>query len=163
MKRRLILSASVLALGTIAVFPAVASASPTSGIEHVQITAVNGNPGAVLARGVFTASGINYQKSKSSGLFVFSTGAFTVHHPGGTGSFSVNPKTCLFKGTSTGSYTINGGVGVYQGITGSGTYVSRESGVLPRNPNGTCDESNSAQPFSSVEQISASGPVSFKE
>lgn len=131
MKRRLLVSAGVLAFGAIATLPAVASASPTSGTEHVQITTVDSNPGAVLARGVFTASGIDYKKSKNADLLVFSDGAFTVHHPGGTESFTLNPKTCLVKFTSSGSYTINGGVGSYEGIAGSGAYKAAGSGVLP--------------------------------
>lgn len=162
MKRRLILSASVLALGTIAVFPTVASASPTSGTEHIQITTVNSNPGAVLARGVFTASGIDYPKGKNTDLFVFSDGAFTVRHMVSSQTFTLNPKTCLAKGALAGSYTLKAGVGGYQGITGSGTFKGLDTFVLPRNANGTCDEKNSAQPLSSVTRISASGPISFK-
>ncbi len=162
MKQRLILSAGLIALGTIAVLPAVASASPTSGTERIQITTVNSNPGAVLARGVFTASGIDYPKAKNADLFVFSGGAFSVHHVVSSETFTLNPKTCLAKGDLAGSYSLKGGVGVYQGITGSGTFKGVDTFVLPRNANGTCDESNSAQPVSSVTRISASGPLSFK-
>ena len=162
MKRRFVFSATVLALGAVASFPATASASAASGTEHIQITTTNNDPGAVLARGVFTASGIDYPKTHSADLFVFPTGAFTVHHPGGSATFALNPTTCLLKFTFTGSYKLNGGVGAFQGMTGSGTYKGVETGVLPRNPNGTCDEQKNAQPFSTVSRVTASGPVSFE-
>jgi hypothetical protein len=161
MKARLLLSATVVGLASVASFPEVASASSTSGTEHIQITTTNNNPGAVLARGVFTASGIDYPKSGDTDLFVFPTGAFTVHHPGGSAKFSLNPKTCLLRFNFAGSYTLKSGVGDYRGISGSGTYKGVETGVLPRKPNGTCNESKHAQPFSSVSHISASGPLSF--
>lgn len=159
MKRGFVVSA-LLTLAAVVVLPGIASASPTSGTEHFQIETVNNNPGGVLARGVFTASGTDYQKHGNSDLFVFSDGAFTVRHPHGTGTFTVNPKTCLLKGVFTGAYTINGGVGRYEGISGSGTYKGVETAVFPRNPNGTCNERG--QPSSYLQKVTASGPISFK-
>jgi hypothetical protein len=160
MKWLFLVSAGALTVGALALSPSVASASPTSGTEHVQITSVNNQPGAVVARGVFNAGGIDYQKGNNADLLVFPNGAFTVHHPGGSGSFSLNPKTCVVKGTFTGSYTIKGGVGAFEGIGGSGTYVGKLTGVVPRNPNGTCN--GRAEPVSSVNKTSASGPLFFK-
>jgi hypothetical protein len=154
---RRLLACAVVALAGFVVAPAVASASPTSGIEHFQLTAVNNNPGAILARGVFTASGVDYARHNTD-LAVFSDGAFSIHHPGGTVSITVNPKTCLATFTFSGAYTINDGFGRYQGITGSGTYLGHSIGVVPRNPDGTCSH---RPPFSSVTRISAEGPISF--
>jgi hypothetical protein len=156
MKR--VLWGSLVGLAGLVVAPAIASASPTSGTEHFQLTAVNAQPGAILARGVFAASGIDYSKDNRD-LAVFSDGAFTIHHPGGAFHSSLNKKTCLVTFTFTGSYTINNGYGRFQGISGSGTYSGRETGVLPRNANGTCDMNS--QPFSTVQRIDAHGPVSF--
>lgn len=152
----------LVAVPGLALMPGVASASPTGGSEHFQITSVNSQPGSVLARGVFNAGGTDYPKGGHSDLFVFSDGAFMVRHPGGGSAFSVNPKTCELRITFTGSYKLNGGVGRYQGISGSGTYKGTETGFLPRNPNGTCDERANAQPTSTVQRISAGGPVAFK-
>jgi hypothetical protein len=154
--RRLV-ACALLALAGVVVAPAMASASPTSGIEHFQLTQVNNNPGAIIARGVFTASGVDYQRNNTD-LAVFSDGAFSIHHPGGTATFTINPKTCLATFTFSGAYTINNGFGRYQGIKGSGTYLGHSTGVVPRNPNGTCSH---GQPFSSVTRISAKGPISF--
>ena len=73
MKR--VLFGSLAGLVSLVVAPVMASASPTSGTEHFQLTAVNDQPGAIMARGVFTASGIDYSKSNRD-LAVFSDGAF---------------------------------------------------------------------------------------
>jgi hypothetical protein len=151
------LAGAAVALAGLVVAPAVASASPTSGIEHFQLTEVNNSPGAILARGVFTASGIDYERNNTA-LAVFPDGAFTIHHPGGTATFTINPRTCLLTGTITGAYTINNGYGRYQGIQGSGTYLAKVTGVVSRNPNGTCGH---GQPFSTVTRIAAHGPISF--
>ncbi len=121
------------------------------------MTEVNNSPGAIVARGVFTASGIDYLKNNTS-LEVFADGAFTIHHPGGTTTFTVNPKTCLATFTITGAYTITNGYGRYQGIKGSGTYVAHSTGVLPRKANGTCSK---GEPFGTVTHIAAHGPISF--
>ncbi len=156
MKR--LLACAFVAFAGLVVAPALASASPTSGTEHFQLTEANNTPGAILARGVFTASGVDYSKNNTS-LEVFADGAFTIHHPGGNFSFTINPRTCLAKITITGSYTINNGYGRYQGIKGSGTYVANETGVVPRKANGTC--SQRGEPFGTVTHITAHGPISF--
>jgi hypothetical protein len=138
--------------------PSLASASPTSGTERFQLTTVNSQPGFILAKGVFTASGVDYAKGNRD-LAVFDTGAFTIHHPGGIATLHLNPRTCQVVIDLSGSYTISNGYGAYQGIAGSGTYTGTVTGVLPRNPNGTCNVQ--AQPFSTVTRVFANGPVSF--
>jgi hypothetical protein len=150
---------AIVLTAAIAAFPAVASASPSSGIEHFQLTQVDNQPGAILARGVFTASGVDYSKSNRD-LAVFSNGAFTIVHPQSesTSTFTINPKTCLATFTFSGPYTVTNGFGAYQGIKGSGTYHGHSTGVVPRNPNGTCSHQ---EPFSTVTRITAEGPVSF--
>jgi hypothetical protein len=161
MKGRLLILTGLLAIAGLIVTPAFAGAGANSGTETFQITQVNNGPGAVLAQGVFTASGINYPKTGSTDLFVFPDGAFSVHHPITSSTPTVNPTTCLFVESFSGSFTIKGGVGTYKGIAGSGTFSGTYTGVLPQNPNGTCDESRSAQPFSSVTSVSATGSVSY--
>jgi hypothetical protein len=160
--RRILMAGLSAAVVSIVMLPGLASASPNSGTERFQITSVNSQPGAVVARGVFNAGGTDYPKKGNSDLFVFSDGAFTVRHPGGNqGTFSLNPKTCVVKFTISGPYSLNGGVGRYEGIKGSGTYSGVFSGVLPRKANGACNEARSAQPTSTVQKISAKGTVSF--
>jgi hypothetical protein len=158
MKRQLLL-AGLLAMAGAIVLPGVAAAGSTSGTEHLQLTTVNGSPGSILARGVFNAGGTFYPKGSHGDLSVFPTGAFTIHHSGGS-TFTLNPKTCFLKADLSGSYTLKGGVGDYSGIDGSGTYTGTETGVFPRNPNGTC--ATKGQPTGLVLKVSAKGPVSFK-
>ncbi len=143
------------------VSPALASASPSSGIEHFRIVSANNQPGSIIAKGVFNAGGTDYP-GNSTDLASFPGGAFAIHHPGGTFTFSVNPKTCLARESGSGDFSLNRGYGVYAGIKGSGTYVFKGQATFPRLPNGTCNLSRSAQPTSQQQVITASGPVSFK-
>jgi hypothetical protein len=152
---------AVMASAAALASPALASASPSSGIEHVRIVSANNQPGSIIAKGVFNAGGTEYS-GNNSGLESFPGGAFTIHHPGGSFTFSVNPKTCLARETGTGDFSVNRGFGIYAGIKGSGTYVFKGEATYPRLPNGTCDLSRSAQPTSQQQVINASGSVSFK-
>ena len=152
---------AVMASAAALASPALASASPSSGTEHFRIISANNQPGSIIAKGVFNAGGTDYP-GNSSDLASFPGGAFTIHHPGGSFTFSVNTKTCLARESGTGDYSLNRGYGVYSGIKGSGTYVFKGQATFPRLPNGTCDLSRSAQPTSQQQEINASGPVSFK-
>jgi hypothetical protein len=152
---------AVMASSAALASPALASASPSSGIEHFRIVSANNQPGSIIAKGVFNAGGTDYP-GNSSDLASFPGGAFTIHHPGGTFTFSVNPKTCLARESGSGNFSLNRGYGVYAGIEGSGTYVFKGEATFPRLPNGTCDLSRSAQPTTQQQVITASGPVSFK-
>jgi hypothetical protein len=157
--RRIVLFAALLFAGLLAV-PSAASATPGSGTEHFELTGVNNDPFFILATGVFTASGIEYTSAAGASPFlaVFSDGTFLIHAPGGTFTTTVNPRTCLETSRFSGGYTINDGFGAFQGIRGSGTYLGHTTGVVPRNPNGTC---SNGPPFSTVTRIFAKGPISF--
>jgi hypothetical protein len=135
----------------------VASASPSSGTEHFRLTFTSQNgPGPVFATGVFNAGGTDYQGNNKD-LAVFPTGAFTIHHPGGQFSFTLNPNTCVATLTGSGNYTLGQGYGAYKGLKGSGTYTANGRLALNRKANGTCGNATTA-----FEQtIVASGPVSF--
>jgi hypothetical protein len=160
MRRLLLMTALVVAM--LSASPALASATPSRGIEHFKIVAVNDQPGSIIARGVFTAGGTDYSRNNKD-LFVFPGGAFTAHHPSSEQTVvtqQFNPNTCAFKVVITGPYTLNNGYGAYQGISGSGTYVVTVTGVGPRKANGQC--APNAQPVTQTSTIVASGPVSFK-
>lgn len=155
------LVAAVAGLSGVLGGTAVAAASPSSGTEHVRIvnTSFNG-PGSIIARGVFDAGGTDYPGGHTD-LASFSDGAFSIHHRG-TSTGSINPNTSALKLTGSGTFTINRGYGAYSGLTGSGTYTFKAIGTFPRNANGTCDESSSAQPTAFQETILAVGSVSFR-
>ncbi len=156
-----VLLAGLLAVGCGVLYPGIAGSSPTSGTETFQITQVNNQPGAVFAQGVFDAGGTNYPKTNTTDLFVFSNGAFLVHHPFTSQSGTFNANTCKFTFSFTGNFSLKGGVGAYKGISGSGTFSGSENGFAPRLPNGTCNMKQNAQPTASVTQVSATGTVSF--
>jgi hypothetical protein len=153
--------ALIVGLSGLLGWTAVATASPSSGTEHVRIvkTSVNG-PGSIIARGLFNAGGTDYPGNHTD-LASFDDGAFLIHHHGpSTGT--LNPKTCALKLTGSGKFTINRGYGAYSGLTGSGTYTFKAIGTFPRNPNGTCDTSGSVQPTSFVQIVVASGSLTFR-
>ncbi len=160
MRKLLLVTALVVAVLTVS--PALASASPSSGIEHFKIVTVNNQPGAVFAHGVFNAGGTDYSRTNRD-LFVFPNGAFTARHPSSQStvvSQSSNPNTCAFTIVITGPYTLTNGYGAYQGISGSGTYVVTVHGIAPRKANGQC--APNAPPVTQTSTVLASGPVSFK-
>jgi hypothetical protein len=135
----------------------VASASPSSGTEHFRLTFTSeSGPGSIFATGLFNAGGTDYQGNNKD-LAVFPNGAFTIHHPGGQFTFSLNPKTCVATLTGSGNYTLGQGYGVYKGLKGSGTYTLNGKLALNRKANGTCGNATTAV----AQRVVASGPVSF--
>ena len=138
-----------------------AGAAPT--IEHVHIVANTFNgPDSIIGTGVFDAGGTFYSSHHNSGEAVFDNGTFLIHHKQSQQLFKLNPKTCVAQLYSTGPFTLNGGVGAYAGIKGSGTYKASAVATFPRNANGTCDVAGSVEPTAFQELIVASGPVTFK-
>jgi hypothetical protein len=158
-------AAATLAAGAIAVSgAAVASAAPhaarpaASGTEQFQLmdaTVSNSSHPSIIARGVFTAGGVDHSGNKVDTV-VFPNGTFKITHGRGTGSQHVNPKTCLMTVNGKGPYTLSGGTGAYAGISGSGTYHLSILAVAARS-GGTC--SKTAPPVAFQELIRASGPV----
>jgi hypothetical protein len=138
-----------------------ASAAPT--IEHVHIVANTFNgPDSIIGTGVFDAGGTFYSSHHNSGEAVFDNGTFLIHHKQSQQLFKLNPKTCEAQLYSTGTFTLDRGVGAYVGMKGSGTYKASAVATFPRNANGTCDVAGSVEPTAFQELIVASGPVTFK-
>jgi hypothetical protein len=157
-----ILVSGLLAVTAAILLPGIAGASAISGSENIQITQVNNQPGAVFAQGVFNAGGTDYKKTNQTDLFVFSDGAFTVHHvTTSSPPPTFDPTTCMVTATQAGTFSLKGGVGAFKGVSGSGTFSASFMAAFPRKPNGACDLKRNAQPTASVSQISASGTVSF--
>jgi hypothetical protein len=156
MRKKLGALAALAVAGLVAV-PSVASASPTAGTEHFRLTFTSDNgPGPIFARGLFNAGGTDYQ-GNSTDLAVFSDGAFSIHHPGGTFNFTLNPKTCVAKISGGGNYTLEHGYGRYAGIKGSGTYTLSGKVTFSHKANGTCSQDETAQ----LNTVLATGPASF--
>ena len=133
--------------------------SAVSGTEHFQIMSTSGtsNTASVIATGVFTAGGVA-RSGTPAGTFVFPAGSFKVVHSKGTGTQTLNRKTCLLTVHLKGTYKIFGGTGRYAGISGSGKYRFSILAVVARSA-GKCSRQ---EPFVAFQQIvKFSGPVSL--
>lgn len=142
-----------------------ASAAPTglraavSGTENFQAMSTSATaPPKVIASGVFTQAGTDHEGSHNTGTFVFPNGTITVKHSRGTGTQSFNPKTCLLQVNLHGTYTLLGGTGAYQGISGSGTYKLSLLSIGAKS-GGKC--SRTKPPVAVQQLIQASGPVTM--
>jgi hypothetical protein len=165
--RMLRAAGSALAAGAIALSGIVAAtAAPRaagaadSGIEHFQFmtTSTTTNRVTVIAHGVFTAGGIDMATSPTTDTIQFPNGTIMLKHSPGTGTTSLNPRTCLFTADLDGTQTLLGGTGKYAGITGSQTAEVHILAITARS-NGQCTQS--VPPVSFEQLVTASGPVNL--
>jgi hypothetical protein len=136
-------------------------AAGSSGFEHFQIVATNpanNAPSTIIARGVFTAGGVDHPGNKVD-TAVFPNGTFKIAHSNGTGTPRFNPRTCLGTIVLNGTYRLSGGTGAYAGISGHGIYRLNILIVAARNSAGKC--SNKLPPAAFQQIIRAQGPVSL--
>ena len=132
-----------------------------SGTENFQMMTTSGNNSAasVIASGVFTAGGVDHEsQTGNTATFTFSNGTVSLTHSRGTGSQSLNPKTCLLTVDLHGTYKLTSGTGSYAGITGNGNYKLSILAIAARS-GGKCTMSQ--PPVAWHQVINASGPVSL--
>ena len=159
------------AISTVAVAGALAATGLTaasaaagagnSGTEFFQLvnaTVANNAPSSIIARGVFTAGGVDHPGNKVDTV-VFPNGTFKIAHSNGTGTPRFNAKTCLSTIVLNGTYRLSGGTGAYAGISGHGIYRLNILIVGARNAAGKC--SNKLPPTAFQQIIRAQGPVSL--
>ena len=156
--RVLAAAGSVAAAGAIALSGIVAAtAAPrattaaASGIEQFRFmsTSATSNTGPVIARGVFTAGGVEIVTSNTTGIFKFPNGTIKFSFSPPTGPTSFNPRTCLLTANLHGTNKLLSGTGRYAGISGHGTYRSHVLAVAPRS-RGKCDQT---KPPVALEQL----------
>jgi len=112
-----------------------------------------------IASGVFTAAGVDHESSTgNTATFTFSNGTVSLTHSAGTGTQSLNPKTCLLTVNLHGTYKLTSGTGSYAGITGSGKYQLSILAIGAR-VGGKCSQSK--PPLAWHQVINASGPVTL--
>jgi len=161
--RKLILSITATAAAFLVpalVMAAGATASSTTELfSFADAKASNGPPiWSVIATGDFIAPGTATQKSK---------GVLTLHLSAGTITFDIakNHKklskdqtatACIQTQTGSSTYTIAGGTGAYQGISGSGRATLHNT-FVENAANGHCSNAFAA----TQSLITASGPVSL--
>ena len=136
-------------------------AAGSSGFEHFQLVTTNpanNAPSTIIARGAFTAGGIDHPGSKVDTV-VFPDGTFKIAHSNGTGTPRFNAKTCLGAIVLNGTYRLSGGTGAYAGISGHGIYRLNILIVAARNSAGKCSQKLPPAAFQQI--IRAQGPVSL--
>ena len=119
-------------------------------------TVANNAPSSIIARGVFTAGGVDHPGNKVDTV-VFPNRTFKIAHSGGTGTSRFNTKTCLGVFALNGTYRLSGGTGAYAGISRHGAYRLNIMEVAARNTAGKC--SNKLPPTALQQLIKAQGPV----
>lgn len=135
-----LVAALAVTSAAVMVVPSLASATTSGDVERIRIVTNSLNPaGTIIIRGPYVDGGTAHSRTHRDRA-VFAAGSFTIYRPGGNFAFSLRPKTCIAHITGTGDYTIGNGAGVYEGVTGRGTYVFQGLLTLGRNPDGTCDQ-----------------------
>jgi len=111
---------AVAAAGLTSASASLAAGAASSGFEYFQLvnaTVANNAPSSIIARGVFTAGGVDHP-GNTVDTVVFPDGTFKIAHSNGTGTPRFNPRTCLGVFTLNGTYRLSGGTGAYAGATG---------------------------------------------
>ena len=165
MRKMLIAATATAAAATLAVAN-IATATSTTKTET--FTVVTSNPGSgvasLIATGSFTAGGTTVN-GKHLQTFRFADGKFNlVIGAKPTKHVSLNPTTCLYTKTASGTYTLADGTGAYKAISGSGKVSTSLRATYPL-VNGTCPSNDqpggSGTPTAIQYTETASGPVSL--
>ena len=133
----------------------VAAASPApSGTEHG--IAESTNPvsaiATLIARGPLTVGGtVNFE----TGHVTLPGGTLTLSHHQVHGTQGENASTCLATLTSSGTYKVTGGTGLYRHVTGHGSY-SLVAYAIVKKVKGKCSAS---VPYAQTELLTATGPL----
>jgi expansin (peptidoglycan-binding protein) len=164
--RKMIIAATVTAAAATLAVASIATATSTTKTET--FTAMTTNPGSgvasLIATGGFTAGG-TMTNGKHKLTFRFAGGKFTlvIGRPGSK-HVSLNPTTCLYTKTGSGTYTLTDGTGAYQGISGSGK-ISFTLRAVYALVNGKCpsnDQPGGSGTWTAIQFTeTASGPVSL--
>ena len=110
----------------------------------------------MIARGVFTAGGVDITTSNTTDTLKFPNGTIRLRHTNPTGGVSFDPRTCLNTVNQHGTYTLVGGTGRYAGISGNGRFQLHVLAVGARS-HGKCSENKPLVAFELI--IRAAGPV----
>ena len=138
------------------------------GTEHFQLvsdsTSQTSTSNPVIAYGVFTAAGTDYQNPNNIDTFVFPGGKIYVSHTPapGSGNPTFNASTCMFSYAETGTFKLTGGTGKYRHIAGHGTYALSVIGIGTRLANGQCNPSDTAPLAAQQEILQAVGQVRLR-
>ncbi|HUC35928.1 MAG TPA: hypothetical protein VMR97_02265 [Acidimicrobiales bacterium] len=148
-----------------------ACSSSSTGAETIygSTTSTANNPTVPLtASGVFSDTGsITLGSNSTKGALHFQKGQLNVTHsnpPNPNAPTSFNSTTCRAVFAESGTFTVTGGTGPYNGATGHGTFAVTFATTLPKLANGQCNESNNANPVpgTSLTTFKATGNITIQ-
>lgn len=129
--------------------------------EHFRVISISAAArSSVLATGAFTAGG--YQVSgpvaglRATDTIVFPNGRLTVRRRITRQALPLPTSACLVTETIHGTLSIGGGTGAYRRISGTGGFVQRITGVLPRS-HGQCGGAMTAYQSITYEGVTIRG------
>jgi hypothetical protein len=139
----------------------IALGSGASGTEHfsfISTSTTNEAKYSAIATGPITAGG-TAELLGGKGKIVLPAGTINLTSKlTGAPTESGSKQRCLSIFGEKGTYTLIGGTGAYAGISGSGRFRLKSTGV-GMIKHGKCDISSSSTPVASQSVITASGPV----
>ena len=150
----LLAAAGIAALAVTGATVAAAASSAPSATEHWIAESTNpvSATATLIARGPLTVGGtINFE----TGHVSLPGGTLTLSHHQVHGTQGENARTCLATVTSSGTYKITGGTGVYRHVAGHGSY-SLVAYAIVKKVNGKCSVS---VPYAQTELLTATGPL----
>jgi hypothetical protein len=114
--------------------------------EHFRIisTVASSRRQSVLATGGFIAGGylapgrLNPSTLRATGRMVFPNGSFLMYRHVTKQWLPLPTASCMIRETIHGTFVLGRGAGIYRGISGSGSYVTRITGVIRRSRSGKC-------------------------
>lgn len=169
-KKRIIpLVAAVTLTGTLGLLGGSSSASILGGLVHVyDVNTGTGPIGSIVITGAFADSGADHANvGPDANRMVLSKGTFEVNTSAISQKFNTaspifNPTNCGVVLAVTAPVTLFNGTGAYRGIVGKLMLSITNATVLPRKPNGKCNESPNAVPVGEITIDQGSGTISFK-
>jgi hypothetical protein len=162
--------ASAAAAGMVAIPLSAASAQTTGPINGHATFFTTAEAGSGPGPIIFTGSVLHALCVDNQGDSIDNIdcpgGSFQINHsvtaPAEVDNFNFNPNTCVGTFTFTGAaFSFQSGTGHYAGLSGGGTANGLDVSVQPRNPDGTCNTSDNAQPVAGFETIQASFQASL--
>ncbi len=160
--RNTILTGAVLAVVAALAITGAATATTSTGTEHLSFIDTSNNPNSdvfsAIATGDFTAGGKAILRGNTTTLRLPGGTITAKSKAAGPPKTSTNLELCLETYTQSATYTILSGTGAYAGISGSGksTIKSTEVGPIVK---GKC--STKANPLASQTIVTGNGPVSL--
>ena len=150
----LLAAAAIAALTVTGATVATAASPAPSNTEHW--IAESTNPvsaiATLIARGPLTVGGtINFE----TGHVSLPGGTLTLSHHQVHGTQGENARTCLATVTSSGTYKVTGGTGLYRHVTGRGSYSLVAYAIVKKVKN----KCSASVPYAQTELLTATGPL----